>query len=125
MVDTSVAGRNKFMWQGDNSTVTSTFFLLYNPSGRTPALALPTGKNQIGYWNSDGNLNTSSSPAGNAVNLLVQTVILNYMALHGQAGQFASTLGSYGVTVGIAPSLYNSLIAFPAIVNGKLPGTFT
>jgi len=125
-IDTSAAGRDKFMWQGDNSTVTSTFFLLYNPAGRTPALALPTGTNQIGYWNSDGNININSSPAGNAVNLLVQTVLLNYFALHGQSGTFASTLASYGVTVGLAPSLYSSLIAFPAICNGTIAGgTFT
>jgi hypothetical protein len=125
-IDTTAAGRDKFMWQGDNSTVTSTFFLLYNPAGRTPALALPTGTNQIGYWNPDGNININSSPAGNAVNLLVQTVLLNYFALHGQSGSFASTLGSYGVSVGLAPSLFSSLIAFPAICNGTIAGgTFT
>jgi hypothetical protein len=125
-IDTTVAGRDKFMWQGDNSTVTSTFFLLYNPAGRTPALALPTGMNQIGYWNPDGNININSSPAGNAVNLLVQTVLLNYFALHGQQGNFATVLGSYGVTVGLAPSLFSSLIAFPAICNGTIAGgTFT
>lgn len=122
-VDTSVAGRNKFMWQGDNSNVTSTFFLLYNPAGRTPVMS---GTNQIGYWNPDGNVNTSSSPAGNAVNLLVQTVILNYMALHGQAGAFQQTLVNNGVTPGLAASLYNSLIVFPPICNGTIAGgTFT
>jgi hypothetical protein len=119
-VDTSVAGRNKFMWQGDNSTVTSTIMLLYNPAGRTSMVM-----NQIGYWNPDGNINTGSSAAGNAVNLLAETIILNYMALHGQAGNFASTLQSYGASVGLAPSTYNSLIAFPAICNGTITGGTT
>ena len=31
---------------------------------------------------------TTSSPAANAVNLLVETVILNYMALHQEEGNF-------------------------------------
>ena len=31
---------------------------------------------------------TSSSPAANNVNLLVQTVLLNYMALHDETGRF-------------------------------------
>ena len=32
---------------------------------------------------------TSASPASNNVNLMVETVILNYMALHGQQNLFA------------------------------------
>jgi hypothetical protein len=31
---------------------------------------------------------TTSSPAANAVNLLVETVLLNYMALHNEQGNF-------------------------------------
>ena len=114
-VDSTVDGRGKFMWQGDNGQVTAPFFLVYNPNGRTTAIM-----NQIGSMTQDGNIDTSSSPAANSVNLLVQTVILNYMALHGEAGNFANALQSNGATPGLFPSQYDSLIAFPAIVSGKV-----
>ena len=48
-VDSTVNGRGKYMWQGDNGQVTSPFFLVYNPNGRTPAIM-----NQIGSMLSDG-----------------------------------------------------------------------
>ena len=45
-------------------------------------------RRQIGSMSAGGDVVTSSSPAANAVNLLVETVILNYMALHGEEGNF-------------------------------------
>ena len=90
MIDTSAAGRGKFGWQGDNQSVAATFFLVYNPAGRPVVNPAATTPNQIGYYTADGSVNTTSSPAANAVNLLVNTVILNYMALHGQQQNFAT-----------------------------------
>jgi hypothetical protein len=116
MADTSAAGRDKFGWQGDSSTSANTFFLVYNPAGRATLMSGGTG-NQIGYYNADGSVNTSSSPAANAVNLLVNTVCLNYMALHGQAGNFATVFGS-GNGLGTTASQLDPLIAFNPIVNG-------
>ena len=52
----------------------------------------PARHQQIGYFSADGDVETSSSPAANNVNLLVQTVMLNYMALHGDTGQFQPVL---------------------------------
>ena len=43
---------------------------------------------QIGSMSAGGSVVTTSSPAANAVNLLVETVLLNYMALHGEEGNF-------------------------------------
>lgn len=116
MADTSAAGRDKFGWQGDSSTSANTFFLVYNPAGRATLMSGGTG-NQIGYYNADGSVNTSSSPAANAVNLLVNTVCLNYMALHGQAGNFATVFGSAN-GLGTTASQLDPLIAFNPIVNG-------
>ena len=110
-VDSTVDGRGKFMWQGDNGQVAAPFFLVYNPKGRTTAI-----RNQIGSMTADGNVDTSASPAANSVNLLVQTVILNYMALHGIQGQFASLLQANGASPALLPSQYDKLIAFPQIV---------
>ena len=115
MIDTSAAGRGKFGWQGDNSSVASTFFLVYNPNGRPSVNAAATTPNQIGSYTAGGAVNSSSSPAANAVNLLVNTVILNYMALHGQQGNFASTIANNGLGTGL-----DALIAFNPIVNGVI-----
>jgi hypothetical protein len=116
MADTSTAGRGKYGWQGDSSTTASTFFLVYNPASR-PSLMSGGSGNQIGYFNADGSVNTSSSPAANAVNLLVNTVCLNYMALHGQTGNFATAFGNSN-GLGSSASQLDPLIAFNPIVNG-------
>jgi hypothetical protein len=121
MVDSSVNGRGKFGWQGDNQATANTFFLVFNPTSR-PAVVTPDpaggiGK-QIGYFRADGSVETSAHPGANAVNLLVQTVVLNYMALHGEAGNFASVFQAVGGQ-GLGANL-DSLIAFAPIVAGKI-----
>ncbi|HTV78988.1 MAG TPA: hypothetical protein VMF03_12060 [Steroidobacteraceae bacterium] len=115
MIDTSTAGRGKFGWQGDNSSTASSFFLVYNPAGRAAVNPSAMAPNQIGSYTAGGSVNNSSSPAANAVNLLVNTVILNYMALHGQQGNFATTIANNGLGSNLDP-----LIAFEPIVNGVI-----
>jgi hypothetical protein len=109
--DNSVNGRGKLGWQGDNQSTASTFFLAYSPHGRPTTLTATS--NQIGYFNSDGSVNTTSSPAANAVNLLVQTVILNYLALHGMQGQFSTLFPMQGLG---APANFDALTALHPIV---------
>jgi hypothetical protein len=94
MVDNSAAGRGKLGWQGDNSSVASTFFLVYSPKGR-PALRGAAGTQQIGYFTADGSVVSTSSPAANSVDSLVQTVLLNYMGLSGTDANFASTFQNW------------------------------
>jgi hypothetical protein len=94
MVDGSAAGRGKLAWQGDNSSVASTFFLVYNPAGR-PALRGAAGAQQIGAFTADGSVVSTSSPAANSVDSLVQTVLLNYMGLSGTDANFASVFQSW------------------------------
>jgi hypothetical protein len=60
---------------------------------------------------------TASSPAANNVNLLVETVVLNYMALHGDQGQFGQKFPGHGLG---SAALQDSLIAFNPIVNGRI-----
>ncbi|MEZ5500141.1 MAG: hypothetical protein R3E77_12030 [Steroidobacteraceae bacterium] len=120
-IDNTVDGRGKFMWASDNQSTASSFFLVYNPAGR-PVVSTAGGiiaerHQQIGYFRSDGSVDTSSSPAANAVNLLVQTVLLNYMALHGQQGQFSGTFPNNGLG---GAQLQDSLVAFEPIVNGVI-----
>jgi hypothetical protein len=85
--DENDPGRGKGVWTGDNSSTAGSFFLVYNPGGQANLLQpAPDGLSlhkQIGWFRtSDGSVETASSPAANNVNLLVETVILNYLALH-------------------------------------------
>lgn len=91
MTDDSMLGGGKGVWTGDNSSTACSFSLIYNPGGR-PQLAGTT--RQIGTMRTDASVNTGSSPAANNVNQLVDTVVLNYMALHGDQGQFANLMGN-------------------------------
>jgi hypothetical protein len=118
-VDDSAGGRGKGEWTGDNQQTAASFFLVYNPTGRAQLLTSGAGAarhQQIGYYSAGGDVVNSSSPAANNVNLLVQTVLLNYMALHGEAGNFNTLFGS---ALG-AGSALDGLIAFEPIVNGKI-----
>lgn len=110
-VDDSVNGRGKGEWTGDNQQTAASFFLVYNPTGRPTLLERgppPARHQQIGYYSAAGDVVTSSSPAANNVNLLVQTVILNYMALHGDDDQYTNM---FGTALGTGGAL-DGLIAF-------------
>jgi hypothetical protein len=120
-VDTSVDGRNKGEWTGDNQQTAASFFLVYNPRGRPTLLdeaGIPTTRRQqLGYFSAGGDVVTSGSPAANNVNLLVQTVLLNYMALHNEAGLFTNP--DRFPTQGLgAEATRRAMIAFNPIVNG-------
>ncbi len=84
-IDNSVNSRSKGIDRGDNSETSASFFLVYDPAGRPRLRGATTDaqlmSQQIGYFRADGSVETSSSPAANNVNLLVETVVLNYMAL--------------------------------------------
>jgi hypothetical protein len=49
--------------------------------------------------------------------LLVETVVLNYMALHGEQGQFGQKFPGHGLG---SAALQDSLIAFNPVVNGTI-----
>jgi hypothetical protein len=95
-VDTSAAGRDKLGWQGDNSTVAATVFLVYSPKGR-PALRNGVAGQQIGYFSSDGSVVVTSSPAANSVNQIPELIILNYMGLMGTDPQFQTLFPQQGL----------------------------
>ncbi|HEY6482475.1 MAG TPA: hypothetical protein VIY54_03010 [Steroidobacteraceae bacterium] len=112
MVDNSVAGRGKLAWQGDNQSVSSTFFLVYSPKGR-PQPRNGAASQQIGWYTADGSVDATSNPAANSVTQLVETVILNYLGLQGLDGQFSTLFPSQGLG---APSAQAALTAFAPIV---------
>jgi hypothetical protein len=83
--------------------VPAAFTLVYNPAGRPRLLggdfAAQAQHQQLGWFRSDGSVETASSPAANNVNQLVQMVALNYMALHGEQGDFATAFPGNGLGV--------------------------
>jgi hypothetical protein len=120
-VDNSVEGRGKFDWSSDNQSTAASYFLVYNPQGRAQ---LYTGDGrtaeqhrQIGWFRPDASVETASTPAANNVNLLVETVALNYLALHGEQNRFGALFPGNGL--GTA-TLQDSLIAFNPIVSGRI-----
>jgi hypothetical protein len=115
MVDNTPDGRGKFMWASDNQTTAASIMLVYNPKGR-PALLNPLG-NQIGFYDANGSVDTTSSPAANSVEQLVETVILNYMALHGTQGQFSTLFPNQGLG---NSTTQEAITAFAPIVSGKI-----
>jgi hypothetical protein len=106
MVDDSVNGRGKGQWTGDNSSTAASFFLVFNPNGKAQLIgATPEQEmisQQIGYMRSDAS---------------VETVVLNYMALHGEQGQFSTLFPTHGL--GNA-ALLDQITAFEPIVSGTI-----
>ncbi len=122
-IDNSAEGRGKGEWTSDNSSTAGSFFLVYNPNGR-PNLLGGTPEEQalhqqIGYMSADGSVQRAATPMANNVNLLVNSVVLNYMALHGEQGQFNALYQSLGLSHGLGSDL-DSLTAFAPIVNGTI-----
>ena len=94
-VDNTVDGRGKGEWTSDNQSTAASFFLVYNPRRARrrcsrPAQAGAARHQQLGYFRATASVETAATPAANNVNLLVETVLLNYMALHGEQGNFAA-----------------------------------
>jgi len=102
---TSLGGRGKGVWTGDNSSTACSFFLVFDPNGTIDIFDgnTMTDHRQIGKFSPSGSVVTSDTPAANNVNLLVNTVIANYMSLNGNLDpsadqpDFASSFTNHGL----------------------------
>lgn len=121
MLDNSMAGGGKGVWTGDDQQTAASFFLVYNPSTRPVLLGSSLTEQlrhqQIGYMRPSGDVETSSSPAANNVNLLVETLVLNYMALHNDHANFGTLFRGHGLGSG---TMQDRLRAFQPICNGTI-----
>jgi hypothetical protein len=123
-IDNSPEGRGKGEWTSDNSSTAGSFFLVYNPpeNGGRPTLLGGTPEEmaqhqQLGYMDSGGSVERTATPAANNVNLLVNTLLLNYMALHGQVGLFTEIIPNHGLG---NSDMLDRLTAFEPIVTGEV-----
>jgi hypothetical protein len=128
-IDNSTEGRGKGMWTSDNSSTAAGFFLVYNPNGRPQLLGGAPDQQalhqQIGAMDAGGSVMLAGTPAANNVNLLVNTIILNYMALHGEQGGFGNLLldsngNPWNHGLGTSSAQLDALTAFAPIVNGTI-----
>jgi hypothetical protein len=102
-IDATTEGRGKGEWTSDNSSTAGSFFLVYNPGRRATLIGASPEEQalhqQIGYMSADGAVQRAATPGANNVNLLVNMVVLNYMALHGEQNLF----GGLGSAPGFVP----------------------
>ena len=129
VIDNSDDGGGKGEWTSDNSSTAGSFFLVYNPPRLGGAPTLMGGNieeqrihQQLGYMDAGGSVARAATPMANNVNLLVNSVVLNYMALHDQVnnGAFSSVYQNLGISHGLGSDL-ERYIAFNPIVSGTVP----
>jgi hypothetical protein len=129
VIDNSDDGRGKGEWTSDNSSTAGSFFLVYNPprlGGRPTLMGGSLDEQlqhqQLGYMDAGGSVARAATPMANNVNLLVNSVVLNYMALHDQVntGEFAAVYQQLGIGHGLGNDL-ERFIAFNPIVNRTVP----
>lgn len=121
-IDNSTEGRGKGEWVSDNSSTAAAFFMVFNPAGpailRTSPGKTAAQHQQLGFMDAGASVQRAATPMANNVNLLVNAVILNYMALHGDEGNFATLFPNHSLgTV----AMRDSLTAFQPIVSGIIP----
>ena len=119
-IDDSAEGRGKGEWTGDNSSTAASFFLVYDPNGRptlNTAGSTAEQHQQLGWMRPDASVETAGTPAANNVNLLAETVWLNYMALHGEQGLFSEKFPNH--SLGNSDSM-DRLTAFEPSVSGTI-----
>jgi hypothetical protein len=116
VVNMTVNGRGKLDWASDNQSTAATFVLLYKPGTGGPA-QFRSARRQLGAYSAAADVVTTGFPGANAVNLLVETVILNYMALHGEEGNFANLFPTHGLG---STANRDSLLMLAPICNGTI-----
>ncbi len=126
-IDNSADGRGKGEWTSDNSSTAGSFFLVYNPPRLGGRAVLNGGTldeqlqhQQIGYMDAGGSVERAATPMANNVNLLVNSVVLNYMALHDDVGGFDAIYQALQISHGLGSDL-DRFIAFNPIVSGTVP----
>jgi hypothetical protein len=124
-LDNSTEGRGKGEWSSDNSSTAAGFFLVYDPNGKPQLLGGSPDQEalhqQIGAMDAGGSVMRAATPAANNVNQLVNTIILNYMALHGEQGLFGDLLyPGWNHGLGTSAAQLDSLTAFSPIVSGTI-----
>ena len=123
-IDNSVDGRGKGEWVSDNSSTAGSFFMVYNPYGQAALRGVTPEEQaqhqQIGWFDAGASVVRSATPMANNVNQLVNGVILNYMALHGEEGAFENVFPNHGLGDSNSRDRLMAFQQLPGIVNGQI-----
>jgi len=114
-VDNSAGGLGKLNWIGDNRSTAASMILVYNPIGQ-PIVRIP-GR-QIGWSRGSGDVDLASHPAANSVTNLVELIVLNYLALHGNEGMMP---GLFPNSVYASTTMIDRYTAFGSLANSTPP----
>jgi hypothetical protein len=109
-VDNSQDGRGKFIWRSDNSSTACGVMLVYRKSGKPDLVPAYATSRQVGHFRSSGTVETGANSVANNPEALAQMAILNYMALHGEEGNFDTLFPGNALV-----SDMSSLIAFTQV----------
>ncbi len=105
-------GTTKFRWRSDNSQRASSAIFVYSPNNAAADIMRNgAASQQLGAFKADGTIDTNSSPYANSVVSLAEVVVLNYLALHGEAGAFGAALGTpaLGANPGVEHIAFNQI----------------
>ena len=69
--------------------------------------------NQVGRYRASGSVETADSPIADNVTALAEAIVLNYLALHGEVGRFATVLP--GAQLGCSAAMLDPLTAFATL----------
>ncbi len=107
---TDAGANGKGIWRSDNSSTASAVLLVYRKSGKPDLMPAVASSRQIGHFRSSGSVETGANSVANNPEALAQMVILNYMALHGEEGNFSTLFPNSAIQTDMA-----SLIGFTQI----------
>ncbi|HPG24845.1 MAG TPA: general secretion pathway protein GspF, partial [Myxococcota bacterium] len=108
---TDNGANGKGVWRGDNSSTACALLLVYRKTAKPDLVPAFATTRQVGHFRSSGTVETGANAVANNPEALAQMVILNYMALHGEEGNFNALFpGNALQSSGIA-----NLIAFTQI----------
>lgn len=107
---TDNAANGKGIWRGDNSSTACAVLLVYRKSGKPDLVPTYAISRQIGHFRATGTVETAANSVANNPEALAQMVVLNYMALHGEEGNFNSLFPNNAIQSGMA-----NLIGFTKI----------
>lgn len=100
----------KFVWRGDNSGSGCAVMMVYRKAGKATLRAPFATTRQIGHYRRTGEVETGVNSVANNPEALTYAAILNYMALHGEEGQFTTLFPGSPIQADMA-----NLLAFTQI----------
>jgi hypothetical protein len=105
-------GGGKGEWVSDNSGRSSSLYLVYDPTVTAVRPPLRGGDllhRQMGFFRQQGSIETSALQISDNVDALTESVVLNYLAIHGRESELDTVLP--GHTLG-TPAQREALISF-------------